>query len=181
MKRPYQTLSSRIAWSSPWYRIRQDEIITPDGRPGVYNVVEKEAAVWIVPVLSDGNIVLIKNYRYTVDDWCLEVPAGSVKPGQSLEAAARAELLEEIGGTAQKMTYINHFYTANGICNEVGHIFLATDVILGQHNREATEVMESQPTPIAKALYLARTLEMRDAPSALAVLICESQLRQLIT
>ncbi|MCB8944553.1 MAG: hypothetical protein H6658_12455 [Ardenticatenaceae bacterium] len=66
MKKPYQTLSSRIAWSSPWYRIRQDEIITPNGQPGVYNVVEKEAAVWIVPVLANGDVVLIYNYRYTV-------------------------------------------------------------------------------------------------------------------
>jgi ADP-ribose pyrophosphatase len=180
MKKPYQTISSRIAWESPWYRIRQDEIITPDGRPGVYNVVEKAAAVWIVPVLVDGRLVLIKNYRYTVDDWCWEVPAGSVKPGQTVEDAARAELLEEIGGTAQALTPINHFYTANGISSEVGHIFLATGVTLGQPAHEATEVMEIHPTPIDEALHLARTLQMRDAPSALALLICESQLRQPI-
>ena len=180
MKKPYQTLSSRIAWSSPWYYIRQDEIITPDGRPGVYNVVEKAAAVWIVPVLADGRVVLIKNYRYTVDDWCLEVPAGSVKPGQTLAEAAQAELLEEIGGVAQELTHINHFYTANGISSEVGHIFLATGVALGQPHHEATEVMEIHPTPISTALHLARSLQMRDAPSALALLICESQLRQLI-
>jgi ADP-ribose pyrophosphatase len=176
MKRPYQTLSSRIAWSSPWYHIRQDEIITPDGRPALYNVVEKAAAVWIVPVLTDGRLVLIKNYRYTVDDWCWEIPAGSVKPGQSLAEAARAELREEIGGIAQELIPINHFYTANGISNEVGHIFLATGVTLGPPDHEATEVMEIHPTPLAEALHLARTLQMRDAPSALALLICQEHL-----
>lgn len=180
MKKPYQTVASRIVWSSPWYHIRQDDIITPDGQPGVYNVVEKAAAVWIVPVLADGRIVLINNFRYTVNDWCLEIPAGSVKPGQTLEEAARSELLEEIGGTAKTVTYINHFYTANGICNEVGHIFLAHDVTLGQAQPEATEVIEIHPTPIAEALHLARTLQMRDATSALALLICEEQLRMLI-
>lgn len=179
MKKPYQTLSSRIAWSSPWYRIRQDEIITPDGQPGVYNVVEKAAAVWIVPVLADGRLVLIKNYRYTVDDWCLEIPAGSVKPNQTLAEAASAELREEIGGTAQNLTYINQFYTANGICNEVGHIFLATGVTLGKTNHEATEVIELHITSIAQALHLARTLQMSDAPSALALLICEELLKKL--
>jgi ADP-ribose pyrophosphatase len=176
MKRPYRTLSSRIAWSSPWYRIRQDEIITPDGRPGVYNVVEKEAAVWIVPVLADGRLVLIKNYRYSVDDWCWEIPAGSVKPGQSLAEAACAELGEEIGGTAEEVTYINQFYTANGISSEVGHIFLATGVSLGTPNHEATEVMEIHPISIAEGLHLARSLQMRDAPSALALLVCEERL-----
>ena len=139
-------------------------------------MVEKEAAVWIVPLLENGDIVLIKNYRYTVDDWCWEVPAGSVKPGQTLEEAARAELREEIGGTTQELNYINHFYTANGISNEVGHIFLATDVTLGQPKHEATEVIESHPTPIPQALHMARSLQIRDAPSALALLICEPYL-----
>ena len=178
MHKPYQTKSSKIVWSCPWYRVRQDKIITPDGNPGVYNVVEKETAVWIVPILTNGDVVLIKNYRYTVDDWCWEIPAGSVKPGQTLAQAARAELREEIGGTAQDLSYINHFYTANGISNEIGHIFLATGVTLSQPNHEATEVMEIHPTPIPRALHMARSLQMRDAPSALALLICEEPLRR---
>ena len=178
MHKPYQTKSSKIVWSCPWYRVRQDEIVTPDGQPSVYNVVEKETAVWIVPVTVDRQVVLIKNYRYTVDDWCWEVPAGSVKPRQTLAEAALAELHEEIGGTAQELTYINHFYTANGISNEIGHIFLATGVTLGQPNHEATEVMEIHPTPIAQTLHMARSLQMRDATSALALLICEEQLRR---
>ena len=139
-------------------------------------MVEKAAAVWILPVTLDKQVVLIKTYRYTVDDWCLELPAGSVKPGQTLEEAARAELHEEIGGTAQELTYINSFYAANGICNEVGHIFLATGVTLGQPDPEATEVIEIYPVPIPQALHLARTLQISDGPSALALLICESRL-----
>lgn len=66
MKKPFQTLSSRTAWSCPWYRVRQDEIRLPDGQTAVYNVVEKPEAVWIIPVTADGEIVLIRTYRYTV-------------------------------------------------------------------------------------------------------------------
>ncbi len=63
---PFQTVSSDIVWSCPWYRVRQDEIITPDGRAGVYNVIEKPDAVWIVPVTADGRVAMVNQFRYTV-------------------------------------------------------------------------------------------------------------------
>lgn len=176
---PYKTLTSRIAWSCPWYSVRQDEIITPDGKPGIYNVVQHPGAVWIVPVTPDGNVVLINSYRYTVDDWCIEIPAGGVKPGQSLEEAARAELLEEVGGTAVALEQMGQFYTMNGIGNEVAHVFLATGVMLGKPQHESTEVLEIRPTPIAEALHMARSNEISDGPSALALLLCAERLDAL--
>ena len=60
---PFQTVASHIAWSCPWYRVRQDEIITPDGQPGVYNVIEKADAVWIVPVTPKGEVLMVYQYR----------------------------------------------------------------------------------------------------------------------
>ncbi len=176
---PYKTKSSRIVWSCPWYSVRQDEIITPDGRPGIYNTVETTDAVWIVPVTPEGQIVMIYNYRYTVDDWCWEVPAGSVKPGQTVEEAAREELLEEVGGTAVSLQKIGQFYTANGFCNEVGHYFLATGVTLGATNHESTEVMDIRPLPIDEALRMARAGEISDGTAVLALLLSESTLRDI--
>lgn len=178
--KPYQTTASRIVWSCPWYSIRQDDIITPDGRAGVYNVVQHPGAVWIIPVTPAGEIALIYTYRYAVNDWCLEIPAGGVRPGQTLEEAARGELLEEVGGVAAAWAYIGHFYTMNGIGNEIAHIFLATGVRLGQPQHEATEIMEIRPTPILQALALARGNHISDGPSALALLLCEQHLRRLV-
>jgi 8-oxo-dGTP pyrophosphatase MutT (NUDIX family) len=178
-KSPYQVLSRQVVWSCPWYSVRRDEIITPDGRPGVYNVVQHPGAVWIIPVTRDGFIVLIHSYRYTVDDWCYEIPAGGVKPGQSLQQAAEAELLEEIGGTAANLDYFCRFYTMNGIGDEQAHIFLATGVTLGRPRHESTEVMEVSPKPIAEALRMARGNEISDGPSALALLLCADKLRSM--
>jgi ADP-ribose pyrophosphatase len=177
--RPFQTLSSRIAWACPWYRVRQDEIITPDGQPGVYNVVEKADAVWIVPVTCDERIALIYQYRYTVDDWCWEIPAGSVKPGQTLEDTAREELHEEVGGEGGQLAYVGRFYLANGICNEVGHIFLATGVTLGETHHEAAEVMQVYLMSIADCLQMARDGQISDGPTALALLLCADRLSAL--
>lgn len=176
---PFQTISSRIVWSSPWYRVRQDDIILPDGQTGVYNVVEHPGAVWIIPVTRLAEIVLVNHYRYTVDDWCLEVPAGGLKAGFSLEETALAELQEEVGGIATDLEYAGNFYTANGICNEVAHIFIATGVELGETNHEPAEIMEIQKMTIDEALHLAHANQISDGPTALSLLLCEERLRQL--
>ncbi|HID54344.1 MAG TPA: NUDIX hydrolase, partial [Anaerolineae bacterium] len=128
----------------------------------------------------DGKIVLLRHYRYTVDDWCWEIPAGGVKPGQTVEEAAREELREEIGGQAQTLERLGQFYTANGICNEVGYYFLATGVSLGIAAHEPAELMEIHPTPAAEVLRMARTGQITDASSALVILLCEAYLEKML-
>lgn len=176
----YKLKSSHIAWSCPWYQIRQDEILTPQGRPARYNVIEKPASVWILPVTSDGNIVLIRNYRYTVDKWCWEIPAGNQTTGMSVRETAVKELKEEVGGNTDHMEFVGQFYAAVGICNEVSHLFMATGVTLGEPNHELTEIMEIHCKPVSEALTMARTNQFQSGPSALALFLCEERLRSLI-
>lgn len=175
----YETLASRYLWTSRWYSLRQDEIVTPDGSRGTYTVVEHPGAVWVVPVTAAGQVVLEWQYRYTVQDWCWEVPAGGLLPGISAEEMAARELREEIGGTAGRLEHMAWFYTMNGIGTEVAHVYLARDVELGEPERESTELMEVRAVPIVEALRMARAGEITDGPSALALLLCEQQLREI--
>lgn len=173
---PFTTLSSRTAWSCPWYSVRQDKILLPNGQEGQYNVVQHAGAVWIVPLTTSGQIVLLNHYRYTVQEWCLEVPAGGLREGETPEEVARKELREEIGGEAQSWSYVGQFYTSNGISNEVAHVFLATGVTLHETDHEPAEVMDLFPVPLGEALRMAHANEISDGPSALALLLSESQL-----
>jgi ADP-ribose pyrophosphatase len=153
---------------------------TPDGHEFTYTIVDHPGAVWVVPVTSDGQVVLVWQYRYTVDAWCYEVPAGGLPPrldqSQRLvqsEEVARRELLEEVGGTAADLGCIGQFYTSNGISNEIAYVYLATGVELGETHREPTELMEMRLVPVEEALRMAREGEITDGPSALALLWCE--------
>ena len=180
MTKPFKTTSSQIVWSCPWYRVRQDGIITPNGRSGQYNVIESPTSVWIVPVTPAGEIALIHTYRYTVDAWGWEVPAGSVKPDQTELEAAVCELKEEVGGeTADELVEIGRFYTANGICNELGIYYLATNVMLGEPAHEAAEVIHVHTKPIDEVLHMAHTGQIRDGNTVLALLICADKLHAL--
>jgi ADP-ribose pyrophosphatase len=159
--------------------VRQDEITLPDGRPGVYNVVQHPGAVWIIPLTAAGEIIMLRHYRYTVDDWCWEVPAGGLQEGLSMEESALAELREEVGGRAEWLEYFGDFYTANGICNEVAHIYIAGGVTLGETDHEAAEVIEVHILPLEEVLSLAHANQISDGPSALALLLAEARLRQI--
>jgi len=108
-----------------------------------------------------------------VGDYCYEVPAGGLAPGLTPEELVRRELSEEIGGQAADLRYVGRFYTSNGISNEVAHVYLATRVELGQAHRDPTELMEIRLVPVVEALSMARTGEISDGPSALALLWCE--------
>ena len=178
---PIQKVTSRVVWECPWYGVRKHDIVRTDGSLGVYNVVEKGPAVFVVPVMPDGRVVLIRAYRVAVDDWCLEVPAGGVDEGDSLAQAALTELREEVGGTAEHLEYHGWFYLANSICNEVGHLYLATGVTLGPTEHEPAEAIEVLPVAIDQALDLARRNLISDGPSALSLLLLESRLRELAT
>jgi len=124
----WETLKSEYLWQSKWYSLRQDHLRTQEGHEFTYTIVDHPGAVWVVPVTTDGEVVLIWNYRYTVDAFCMEVPAGGLSPGQTPEEVARRELLEEVGGTAAGFRYVGQFYTSNGISNEVAYVYLATGV-----------------------------------------------------
>lgn len=177
---PYRTTSAKTVWSCPWYSVRQDGIVTPGGQPGVYNVVTINPAVWVIPVTDAGEIVLIRTYRYPVDDWCWEIVAGGVAEGKTEWETAVAELREEIGGVARAWRYLGRFYTANGFCDEIGHYYLATGVTLSEPTaHEPTEVLEIHPLPIAEVLRLARAGEISDSPSLAALLLAEPLLRDL--
>ncbi|MFC2037403.1 NUDIX domain-containing protein [Chloroflexota bacterium] len=169
----WKTLSSRVLWQSRWYSLRQDRVRTQSGHEFTYTIVEHPGAVWVVPLTTTGQVVLTWQYRYAVDTFCMEVPAGGLSPDLTPEKVARRELLEEVGGTAAELHYIGQFYTSNGISSEVAYVFLATGVELGEAHREPTELMEMRLVPVEEALRMARSGEIADGPSALALLRCE--------
>jgi ADP-ribose pyrophosphatase len=170
--RPYQTLATRVVWSSPRYALREDHVRFPDSSEGPYTVIDKRDAVWIVPVMTDGNFVLIRNYRHTVEQWLWEVPAGGIEEGQSPESTAQRELAEEIGGKADRLREAATLYTMPGIGNEMAHIFLAEGVRLGEPRHESSEVMERHIFPRERVIEMIHKGAIQDGPSALAILLC---------
>ncbi|MBN1954340.1 MAG: NUDIX hydrolase [Anaerolineae bacterium] len=163
------------------FRIRQDRVRWPDGHVAPYAYVEASGAVWVVPVTADGHVVLIRQFRYTLDEWSWEVPAGGFHDfaGDPLELARR-ELAEEVGGVSDDWHYVGSFRPGVSLFDEICHVVLARNVRLTETpQREAAEIIEVHPAPISRALEMARSGEMVDGHSALALLRCEPLIRPL--
>ena len=177
----WQRLSTTRPYQSHWHNLRRDQVRLPNGEEIVYTYQEHPGFVIVVPVTREGQIVLLRSYRYTVDDWCWELPAGGLgdKAGATPEEVARQELMEEAGAQCVEMRQIGWFYVANGTTSARCTVFLATGVeIAGQPALEATEQCDVHFVPVAKALQMARDGRITDGDSALALLRCEAQLSE---
>jgi ADP-ribose pyrophosphatase len=129
-----KTLSSREVYRNPWLRLREDRIQRSNGAEGIYGVVDKEDCAIILP-LDDDHIYLVEQFRYTVQQRCLELPQGGWETKDvNPEELARGELKEETGLVAGTMRFLGTSYVAYGYANQKMHIFLATD--LTQHDKE---------------------------------------------
>lgn len=176
---PITTLSSRIDWQSPYYRIRRDDIRLPDGSDGVYHVIESSPSVFVVPVTHDKQIVLIRNYRYTLQQWVWEVPAGGIKAEQSPDEAAHEELHEEIGGITDKLHFLMKASTMNGIGNNYAHFFIALDVTLHEPKHEPAEIMTRHSMSLEDVMRLIDAGEMNDVSSMTALFLAREFLAKI--
>lgn len=171
----WQHLETRYPFTYHMFRVREDLVRWPDGHIAPYSYIQTAGAVWIVPQTVDGQIVLIRQFRYTIDAWSWEVPAGGFHDftGSPLELARR-ELEEEVGGSSEDWTYVGFFRPGMSLLDEICHIVLARDVRLDRPpRREPGEIIEVHLLPPARALEMARSNEMVDGHSALALLRCE--------
>ena len=172
----WKLLGTTTRFENDIFRLREDQVEVEGGKKTDYAYIERDEAVVIVPVTNDGEIVLLKQYRYPVDEWCLEVPAGGTHDtgDVALEEVARKELREEVGGTAKSLTYVTFFYSGSAMSDEKCHVYLAQGVELSKKPKtESTESIETQLVPVEKAMELARSGGMKTAPCALALLMCE--------
>src|SRR4028118_537423 len=156
------------------FTLREDRLRIRGGAETTYAYMERSDAVIVVPVTRDGKMILIRQYRYPVDDWCLEVTAGgSHDTGDApLEEIVRKEMHEEIGATCEELQYITCFYTSSSMTNEKCHVYLALGVEINEKaDTEETEDIELQMEWLETALDLARRGAVKTGPCALAILL----------
>jgi 8-oxo-dGTP pyrophosphatase MutT (NUDIX family) len=135
----WKKVRSTYVLQNPWYSVRQDEVIRPDGNTGVFNVVECGKSVFILPVTEEGKILLVHLYRYPTQNAGWELPAGGVEAGETPLRAAKRELQEETGRKAENWQSVGMFESMNGMTDATAHVFIAKGLMATSSNEKGEE------------------------------------------
>jgi ADP-ribose pyrophosphatase len=169
---------SELLLSTPKFRVVRETHVSPRGLIKTREIVRHPGACAIVPVLADGRVCLIRNWRLAVGQTLVELPAGTLDPGEEPEAAAARELTEETGYRAGRLERLSAFFAAPGILDERMHLYLATELVAGQAQREAGEEIENWLVPWDDAIAMVFRGEIQDAKTIIGLLWVDRLRRQ---
>ena len=177
---PWTTVDSRVVYDNPWMSVREDQVVRPDGRPGIYGVMSaKQVATGVVALTDALEVWLVGQYRYPTEVYSWELIEGGADPARPILEGAQRELREEAGLTAAEWIPLGgEIHLSNSITAERGYLYLARGLErVGDPEPEGTEVLTLDLVPFAEALARVERGEIQDAFSIMGLLLAERWLR----
>ena len=171
-------LTSRQVFDGVVVKLFVDEVELPNGEKSVREIVRHPGAVCVVPVDNDGNVIMVRQYRYAFSQVLLEIPAGKLEKGEEPLPAAMRELEEETGTVAGKMEYLGELYTTVAIFDEKIHMYLATDLTYKDAHPDQDEFLEVEKVPLDTLVKMVMNGEIKDSKTQVAILKADRILRE---
>lgn len=153
-----------------WVGLRVDRLRYPSGFEHDIDVVEHNGGVTLIAFDSGDRLLLVRQYRHSTGQDLLELPAGTIDPGETPEACAVRELQEETGYKPGRIDRLGGFFTAPGYCNEYLHVFLCTDLSASKLEGDE-EAIDVEPLSIEETLRMIVDGEIEDAKTSAALLL----------
>lgn len=163
-------VTSRAVFEGRLLTLTVDEVELGDGRRATREVVHHPGAVAIAPLLGDGRMVLVRQYRHPAGRVLLEIPAGTLAPGETPEACAHRELIEETGYRAGKLEPLFACYLAPGYSTELIRIFVASVLQPAEQATDEDETVEVVTYPLDELRRMIRDGRIQDAKTICAIL-----------
>lgn len=149
----------------------RDEIMLPDGSKSVREISLHNGAAAVLPLLSDGRVIMVRQYRYAHERVMLEIPAGKLDtPDEPHLEGAKRELLEETGAVAEKYTYLGSIAPSPALLNEVIHIYLAEGISIGESHPDEGEFLNVEYYSLEQLHKMVMNGEITDSKTQIAIL-----------
>lgn len=167
----WKKLSTRTVYENDWMQVREDHVINPGGGENLYGHVHfKNRAVAIIALDDADNTWLVGQDRYTLGEYSWELPMGGAPLDELPLAAAQRELQEETGIRATNWQELMRLHLSNSITDELGFVYVATDLSFGETRFEEMEDLEIRKLPLQDAVNMVLDGRITDAISAAALL-----------
>ncbi len=168
---PWQIISEQPVYDNPWIGLTEYRVINPSGKPGIYGKVHfKNIAVGIIPLDEELNTYLVGQYRFTLNRYSWEIPAGGCPVGTAPLETAQRELLEETGLKADTWALIEKMDLSNSVSDEVSEIYLARGLQQHEAEPEETEQLIIKKVPFSEAYGMVCRHEITDSMSVAGIL-----------
>jgi ADP-ribose pyrophosphatase len=167
---PWTRRTRRVAYQNPWLTVWHDEVVQPDGLPGIYGVVHfANLAAGVLVLDHEDRVLLVGQHRYALDAYSWEIPEGGVPAGETALEGARRELLEETGVTATDWQELGRLHLSNSVSDELAILFLATGLEHGTATPDGTEALAIRWLPFTDALAMTLDGRITDAMTVVAI------------
>ncbi len=166
---PWRTLAAREVYRNPWLRVTEYQVTRPDGKPGIYGVVDPGDNAAVVALDERDRVYLVGEFLYPLQRYAWMIPSGKVEWGEEPLVAARRELAEEVGLTADDWTFLGAYDLSSGISTQTSHVYFARGLSLGAPEREGTEQLAVRLVTLDEAVQDCLRNDIRDAPSVLGI------------
>jgi ADP-ribose pyrophosphatase len=173
---PDVTLRSETVHRGKLLTVRVDTVRLPSGRETGREVVVHPGAIALVPMLPDGRVIFVRQWRHAVGQALLELPAGTREEGEEPATTAARELTEETGYTAERLVPLGRFFTAPGFCTEEIHCYLALGLAPGSAKPEEDEGITLEPLPLAETAAVIARGDIHDAKTIAALAMARQYL-----
>lgn len=166
----FELLKTETVYTGRAFRVEMVDARMPDGNVRRFDLVRHPGAVTIIP-LQEGKLFFVRQYRFGADDALLELPAGTLHPGEDPAVCAAREVREEIGMAAGKLDKLGEFYLAPGYSTEYMHVFLAGELYSDQLPGDDDEFLQVEAIPVDQVLQMARDNRLNDGKTLAALLL----------
>lgn len=165
-----KTLTSELVYDGRLLKVYLDTVELVNSKTSWREVIRHPGAVVVVPIDSEGNIHLVRQFRYPYGKAVLEVPAGKLEFGEEPFPAAQRELSEEIGASAEEWTEMGEMLPTPGFCDELQHVYLAQGLTFGATHPDEDEFLEQVTMPLEEAVAMAVDGRLEDSKTVAAIL-----------
>ena len=171
----WKRISQSVVIKNAWWTYKRDEYELPTGKFGEYHYVHTNGASMVIPIMADGKVLAVKQYRYLCGKESIEFPCGGVKDGSSYDETAWHELAEETGYSAGRLFLAGEFNPYNGITDEICHVYIARELQHVGGTPDETEEFELIPLSSEEIDNLIRDGVIWDGMSIAAWTIVKSK------